>query len=543
MRHSKSNLTDKEIDIIINNYYKLRINNYIYADKNNIQSAFFSLINKLQKNIKLTEKEKKFFDDYQMYYYPKYIGNNLLYTKIEKKVLSPYKKLFQYYLKNFNNVNKASVYFMIYFLCSEMMDDLKINVNLSIVYDDKNFKDNNNLISYFKPNKKGNNNIYFNGNVIESKLSNYNEFLYFIICCYHELEHEVQEVLMNDEKIENAQALIWAKEKISLNYIRRNYYNENYHNVFFEKDAINYSILRMSKWFEDSSVFNNIKSQKYLEYDLNLKYNDPRNNNQVIAVDLMDIVAGEVISKKSELINKYPILKNIYNFDGSKKLYSEIESSLRKRMKNEILKYPKHTSEIIRKYNKLASEISKTDNELYIQKLCLDAYECEKEHKDKSLNQILNLLNKKTNERKIVFDDLMNRIDNRLNFLSKFVCNDAVLTEINRTKLLQECLLKYNQEFKQKYKELEEDNNIKVIIEKITKHSLDKYKLDTFSNKNKIVLMSKEELNKEEQEILSELEKSDLTKEDLKLYLEYVKNKYELFKSELEEDKPKRKIS
>ena len=154
---------------------------------------------------------------------------------------------------------------------------------------------------------------------------------------FHELEHEVQAMQMKNEKLDNPQALLWAKEFLVRKVVGRVFYDTNYWNVFHERDARDYAFKRIDKVVkeyidpmkravkkEDASydpnmVFDNVEIKE------NKSTTDSSDKGKIeykkeSAIDLLDAVSTEYIKAYPYLINDYPVLKNIYTEKGQKKL-------------------------------------------------------------------------------------------------------------------------------------------------------------------------------------------------------------------------------
>ena len=192
---------------------------------------------------------------------------------------------------------------------------------------------------------------------------------------------------------------------------------------------------------------------------------------------------------------------------------------------------------MVHEYYRLAYSVARTDNELFIQKLCLEAYECDKDNDEIGLNSKLNYILDIMKKRDISYKDLVEKLDSRISHLNQIYLKQRsidVKEELENTKLLKQCLMKYNSEFKKKYDELQDIKTMKKRLEEIVGHSIDNYKFSVGSNYVVAIKKTKEELSKDSLKLQNEVNSKNMSREELKKALEQIRILYSSYGEDLE---------
>ena len=151
----------------------------------------------------------------------------------------------------------------------------------------------------------------------------YNSYGQTLQTIFHEVFHELQRV-ENENNMYNLGRTI---EKILSNNNGK-YYDSNYEGIFYEIDARYYSYNVFLNYLRD------IAPDKYTEYleEYSSKINDEiinyeTNNNKYVNGDITlnrDSALESIIKNNTKLLDEYPILKYIFNSDGSRKTLFEL---------------------------------------------------------------------------------------------------------------------------------------------------------------------------------------------------------------------------
>lgn len=517
-------------------------NNGFYSNKfsiEDIEKLIDEIITKLESNQKLENVELKFLNTYMNYYYLKILDEYTnLFPDYDKFLKPIHQKIVQYYITHINDINYESTVFLQFFFLNEMNKEFKINAKIEIGTHNKYFDNEPNVQAYHTRTTIAGRStplIVYNPKSIEEIANNKNIFE-LLNYGFHELRHEFQQMQIESENLENPQALIWAKEELVRKYILGDiFYETNYLDIFLERDARDYAkqrTIETAKKFNigEINLSNTIASDS--PYDASINFLDPRNNEQKLAIYLIDDTSTNYIKEHPNVLNMYPVLKNLYNTDGTKKSLTQIEQEIEIEKKKQIKLKPEQAKELEIKYSKLILEIIKTDPELIIEYLCQNINTLSLSGKD--ITKKKNELNKIIKSIKVSYDEIIRKINIRIHHIEKTIANSStnlsnLYKELNNTRILKKCILKYVDEFKEKH-----EHNTKILIYKQElknkfKINIDKYKW--LSDKGGIKLIDKN-LDELELDFLAHrrvIRKSNLDEESKNDYLKKLKYIYDSY--------------
>ena len=491
-------------------------------DLKQAESYFEEIFNKKLNNSSLSSDEELYIDKFLGSIYSRVGGELYPYPRYDEKLKEIYQKASNYYLKNLNKNTKGSITFLWYYQMTLMSKENNMKPRLTVGH--KRFETEPEVRAFYTEEKTGIGYypaLYFNPRCVDSCLQAKENIIQLLVTSFHELEHACQTEMIDSEKLDNPQVLIWAKEKLVRSSVLGNaYYNLNYSNIFYERDARYYSHVRANKMLDGTGYI--ITGFEDDAYNLDVQQKLDADSAQVLAIDLLDTLTSKAISENPELLNYFPVLKNIYNLDGTKKTLPQIESELRARFELESQTNPEINVE--EKTKSLLKGICETDNDLQFQYLCQEASNLYAENNMDEFNLTVSNIQKLLEKRDMSYEDFEKRINNRIRQLEKqeYIImhptgenkfdNSAyykVSNEIKNTKQLLKSAIEHNPKFKEEHNEKIMKTNIKRQLSlKIKRQIGDQYKYFA-SDKGylKAVRMTPEEENERyRQEIQSLLD-------------------------------------
>lgn len=474
------------------------------------ESYFVEIFNKVLNNASISQDEQVYIDTFMEKIYPRIGGSLYPYPRYDEKLKEIYQKASDYFLINLNKNTKGSIIFLWYFQMTLMSKENNMKPSLKVGHE--RFAKEPNVSAFYREEKTGIGYfpaVYFNPKCIDSCLQNKENIIELLITSFHELEHARQTKMMDSEKLDNPQALIWAKENIlRINVIGEAYYKINYNNIFHERDARYYSYVRANKMLEGKGrIITGIEDDAY---NLDIQHKINEKSGEVYAIDLLDTLSCEAIRKNPKLLEYYPVLKNIYNLDGNKKTLPQIESDLISRFEQESKEHPEINTG--KKVQILLKGICETDNDLQFQYLCQEASDFYAENNIEEFNKTVSTIKELLNKREISYDEFEKKINNRIKQLEKqeYIImhpeqgqkfdNNAYLkvsNELKNTKQLLKSAIEYNPKFKEEHNERVMKSNIKRQLSlKIKREVGDQYKYFITDNGSlRAVRMTLEEEN------------------------------------------------
>ena len=470
----------------------MKSNRQYDVSKVHAEKSFEDIATRFLNNETISASELEYFNTFLGKYYPDNVGGPLYpYPKYDEKLKPIYKDVADFYTKNLNRNTPESVTFLQYFYLTQMSKEYGITPN--IIIDEDYFKNRPNSRAYHTEKyisgiRKSIPYVAYNPKFIKAAAEDTLSIPDLLATGFHELEHEIQQLNINNEELTNAQSIIWAKEHIVRTFIGDDYYKLNYKDMFIERDARKISTQRVANIYKRLGLNVNINDDN--EYKLNIMHKKDNDSNDTLAVDLLDILASKVISEKPSLLEKYPVLKNIYDSRGNKKTLSEIQTELFDKCTIEIEKDPSREEELWNKYNDLISKICETDNDLQFQFLCQVAANYYSLNNMDSFNNTVSKINELINKRELSYYEYINKLQSRINELTNIKQNllssrdsynraDYVkcIEEIKSTKYLLDAILEYNPKFKEKHNEIVMKRNIKIALtKKLKRNALDEYR-------------------------------------------------------------------
>ena len=521
-------------ELFVKSFLSGRTSSFIHVDRNKIDLLFAEIVDKIVNGETLDSTDNRFLEIYLKEYYPLKCEFGITYN-YDYVLNESNKKLVKYFISNTEKITHDNIMFIFYYFCLSMCREY--NFHPLIYFNDIDFfKENPNANAYHT--KDAYNNmpiINFNPRYIDKEIKN-DGILNIINTCFHELEHEVQSVQVEQTTITNAQSLLWAKEYLLRKVIGEVYYKENYRDQFLERDARDYAKRRIEKVEEeygDPTKKYNIAGYKKEDahYTTDIKHRDVENKRDVVAIDLLDAVSCEYLKAYPYLLKKMKdikVLNVIFNSDGSKKNIVQIKHELDEQKQKEIQKNPEDEKRIHANYSSLLHNIAKTDNDLLIQYLCMEADELAKENDDLGVRTKVARINMIMLKRNISFEELFNRINERIHQLEKKSYKDPdylkVRDELKETKVLVDCLLKYNEKFKQQHDQKLINDKYRKDIERIAGVTINdkNWLVGDSSGDGSVIFEDKtiEELTSDFLYIKRQLNNSDV---DLEAYEELIK--------------------
>ena len=520
----------------------------------NVQLAekkFEEVANKFLNKETLSEIEKNYFYKFIGKYYPTKIGGELYpYPKYDEKLKSIYEKVANYFILHLNENTEETIKFLQYFYVAQMSKEY--NIKSRICIGGSGFDKVPEAEAYHRSEQLRSgevvSNIFYNPLSIKKACNNPNYIPQLIVNGFHELEHGIQEIAVSNEQITNAQALIWAKEHIvRKNILGEQYYKVNYYDIFYEKDACDVSNKRMVDIYKQLGVNVNLSSNYC--YDVKTTHRENAESNPVIAVDLLDNLVSKYLIDNPKVLNDFPILKNIYDSNGKKKILTQIQSSLNEQCKEKIKLHPENELEINKENEKLILDICKTDNDLYFQYLCQLAASYYSNNDMDKFNETVSQINDLLKKRELSYTNYIKKLNDNIGRLERdienilhgsFSIDDTYnyknkKNELSATKSLLNSIIEYNPMFKEKHNEVVMKKNIKIELGKKLKHQvIDEYKMFATSTGDVIrEEKSEEELYEDFRREISELLNVTSSKEE---YENDVKNLTTLYRDYINVD-------
>lgn len=461
-------------------------------DKKAAEETFEEVANKFLSNESLSTLELDYFYTFLGKYYPTNIGGELYpYPTYDEKLKPIYKNVADYFTKHLSENNVETITFLQYYYLTQMSKDHNITPIIRVdkkYFDEFPKADAMHFSEYIAGINRNIPVIAYNPEFIHKAYENPSLIPSVIESGFHELEHEVQQLQISSEKLTNPQALIWAKEHIVRKYILgEEYYKLNYLDIFHERDA------RRESYDRVKALGLQIAHPRISNYDLGIKHKENKDLDDVIAIDLLDILVTKYIETNPKILERYPVLKNIYDSEGIKKTLPQIEAEMEEQCERKIKDNPEKELEIREEYSSLIPRICETDNDLQFQYLCKKAAEFYSDNNMDSFNETVKQITDLLNKRELSYEQYIKKLEDRIRVLNKEAykllhpsnpadrCNYEkylkVSKELKSTKFLLECIIEYNPEFKKKHNESVMKTTIKRELSKKLKHGvLEDYK-------------------------------------------------------------------
>lgn len=170
--------------------------------------------------------------------------------------------------------------------------------------------------------------LIYSQKIVEELMStNQNEFLRGMQTIFHEIRHVAQNLAMqiDSTKLYKKSIYIMALETITRN-VSSEFYKDNYKHLIRENDAEKYGLKIALQTIKEINInlynlFDEEKIKKKMKiYEDNFYKSDLEIIGlQGSAIKVLDTMTEVCISKHTELLNEYPILKLGYNENGTKK--------------------------------------------------------------------------------------------------------------------------------------------------------------------------------------------------------------------------------
>ena len=461
-----------------------------------VESLYEEISTKMFAGETLTDEEKKFIDEFLGVYYPKQIGGNLYpYPRYDEKLKPMYKKTAEFYLKNINLNTKGSAVFLQYYYLTEMAKEFEMTPIIQIGDNSDYFEKNPNTRAYhaceFIPGiNKMVPKIVYNPKAVDKALERPDMVLDLIWYGFHEFEHEVQLKKLKQDKDIDPQALIWAKEHIARGIYGEEYYKVNYSNIFYERDAFNYSSQRLLSILNSFGLSSSYYKSFLKDFDLSVMHKDTKTKEKVLAIDLLDMIANEAMTKYPTFLDKIPVLNVIYDEKGNKKTLPQIEGELNLEKENEIKKDPSKEESINEKYKSLLAGICETDNDLEFQYLCQIAADYYSNNDTLKFEETITKIKDLLSKRDLSYEDFSKKLKERQSLIEreeslllhgkdtfnaeKFSTLDK---ELKALKKLYNSAMEYNPKFKEAHNVIVMKRKIRDELRKKYHHDpLDMYK-------------------------------------------------------------------
>lgn len=460
-----------------------------------------SLIEKDMTGTPLTDEEKDFMEEYFKYTYPYHIGGDVRYIKDFSEKLKPvYENYVSYIIKNkrYKHDYHQAIFIAMYtnaYSCSK--NGLNTTIHIEEAQNDEIFKKNEQetgsiytqAAAYHVRDTNQNCYVVINESSLRGEHKSHADSI--MQNAFHELRHETQEVLIHKEELIDPQALIWAKEYIARIAAGLQYYDDNYHEHFIERDARHTEYSSTSQYLKEHGLMKQGEEINYVNnigrnaFKLDIVHKDI-DGKEYNAVDLLDSIASEHIKNYPEVLNTFPVLKYVYNLDGTKKSIIEVMEYLKNEKEEKIKANPNNRFNIEQEYQKKLEGISKTDNDLNVQYLCIKAsraekrYEVEpKEEAKKRLDQTIENVIHATEIRGSKYTVLEERLNKKISRLRVKIATSKSMEERNKYKKelerheeLIENVLKYNAIFKKQKLEQERREDRREEIEEVVHHNV-----------------------------------------------------------------------
>lgn len=268
----------------------------------------------------------------------------------------------------------------------------------------------------------------------------------------------------------------------------------------------------------------------------------------MLAIDLLESISTNYMKKYSQtLLRNFPVLRTIYDDKGNKKVFSQVKMELEERKKEEINKSPDQEQKIKQKYNIMLYEICRTDNDLKMQYMCMDAALLEEENDEQALKTRMRQIAKLSSSRNVSYESFINRINSRLNKLDFEINSNHNYNSEEREKLvnakkatieLKQCVLKYNTEFNEKYTKENIKKKIKQDLERKLERKIEFYKWIAGTEGYAVAQeKTKEELDEQYKEHVRILTTKTTTREEFDKYLDQLVTAYDDLYEQLEQSK------
>lgn len=454
------------------------------------ETFFIEIFNKLLNNASLSHDEQVYIDIFMEKIYPKIGGDLYPYPRYDEKLKEIYQKASEYYLTNLGENTKGSIIFLWYFHMTQISKENNMKPILNV--GNEMFDRRPEVNAFYREVKTGigpHPAIYFNPKCINKCLDDPKNIIDLLVTSFHEFEHARQTQMMKNAKLDNPQALIWAKENIlRLNAVGEMYYKVNYFNIFHERDARYYSYVRTNKLLDGKGF--QLSGIDEDAYNLDIQHKLDKDSDRVLAIDLLDSITSTTIKDNVELLKIYPVLRNIYNLDGSKKTLPQIESELRTRFESESNTNPDINVDIETK--KLLKGICETDNDLEFQYLCQEASNFYAENNMEEFNKTVSTIKELLNKREMSYNEFESKMNHRIKELEKQLnitlhpssgkmydnnVYKKISNELKNAKQLLKSAIEYNPKFKEEHNERVMKSNIKRQLSlKIKREVGDQYK-------------------------------------------------------------------
>lgn len=425
------------------------------------EELFSEFATKLIAGENLSDDEKKYMDTYMKDYYTRHIGGSLYpYPKYDAKLKPIYKDLSDYYLKNIDKINYNGGIFLLFYHLTRMAKEYKIRPAVA-VKDATNFKPGTRAYHTYDRDGFGNliTQLDFNLDSVKSAIEN-GRIADLINYGFHELEHEVQHLLVDNQELTNPQALLWAKELLA-RAIDESYYDEYYAQTFMERDARDVAKNRTIKIFEENGKTTNLSPFlcENAKYDPNIKFRS-KELGQIVAIDLLDSITTKAIKDRPHILEELPVLKNVYNPNGDKKTFIQIKTEIFAKMNAEIKEHPNMNIPIRVKYYRLLDGIVDTDNNLKLQKYADHITISKQNGNQKEVDEGKLNIEKLMRERDFSYMEFTTSYKKRISELSNKANKQgltpdekvAILKELNQTRDLLNTMLSYNSKFEEEHK-------------------------------------------------------------------------------------------
>lgn len=516
-------------------------------NKKEAEELFTEFATKLMNKEELSDEEKKYMNTYMKDFYPEIGGSLYPYPKYDEKLKPIYEKLSDYYLKHMDEIDYNSAVFLQYYYLTGMAKEYKIRPSIKIGND------------YFKkhPNAKayhtyGENpyqlitEITYNPNFIKEEVDNKCIFN-LIIAGFHELEHDVQHTMAYSEELTNPQALLWAKEILIRKKVDKTYYKRNYWALFHEKDARNVALQKVKKIVREKKI-TPIVNEEWAQddsYDLSIEHKNIKGDS-ILAIDLLDSIVTPTIKNNPKLLDEYPVLKNIYNTNGSKKTYVEIKTEIGKRMRKEMKEHPEDRN-IMGKYLRLFKGTVNTDNNLKLQQYADNIIIAKQKGQEKVVELERLKMEKLMKERDFSYMEFTTNYKNRIATLTnKSHKSDitieerrAIYEELNQTRKLLNTMLEYNSNFKEEHKKEIDFSKSFDSVRSLLKTTPSEYKY-ILGEKNIIAEQkTEEELTNDFERDCEIIREKAKTKEEAEKNINILQEYYSKLKNNLKDQKKK----
>lgn len=250
------------------------------------------------------------------------------------------------------NLNKTEASIFIYFFAKKNIMDLGIDnfVSVEVLEQaeyEKNYGKNSQGICFSDKDNKYK--VAYSQYVVKNLMSsNKYDILRGMQTVFHEIRHVVQRmaIKIDSNKLYKKWVYVIILEAITRK-VNSKFYRDNYQHLLGENDAQKYGLklalqtikeidINLYNLYDKNKISNQIKKYDNNFYKSNLEILGVQGS----AIKTLDTMTEIYISKHSELLDKYPVLKLGYNEDGTRKdikqLLKDRDEILKKRPKKEI---------------------------------------------------------------------------------------------------------------------------------------------------------------------------------------------------------------